>query len=263
MKPYVTKKITDSEGEIIESFSPTQVGKPIKKSTAKKMLKLMSKVVENPKGTGYAHYRISDYKIAGKTGTAEYVENGKYLDCATCYYTSFLMAAPASNPDIIIYLVTKKDSSPSYAARSKFIKNVSSNTLAYLNSKPDKKNSNRNKENKVFEIESFLNKSVAYSTKKLDNNKMDYYVLGNGSRIINQMPLPYTQTSSNQKIFLLTKSSYYQMIDLTGFSKADVLKYASLLDLKISIKGSGYVVKQSIPIGTTLNDKHVLKITLN
>lgn len=263
MQPYVTKKIVNSENEVVKSFKPTQVGKPIKKSTAKKMLKLMTKVVENPKGTGYAHYRIDDYKIAGKTGTAEYVKNGKYQDCSTCYYTSFLMAAPASDPDIIIYLVTKKDASPSYTARSKFIKNVSSNTLAYLNSKPDKKSKSVNKRNKVIEIESFLNKSVDYSSKKLDNNKMDYFVLGNGSRIINQMPLPYTKISSNQKVFLLTNSSYYQMIDLSGFSKADVLKYAALLDLKVSIKGSGYVVKQNIPVGDVLNDKHILRITLN
>lgn len=263
MQPFITKKIVSYDDKIIQTFEPKQVGKPIKKKTADDMLQLMTKVVENPKGTGYAHYRIDDYKIAGKTGTAEYVKNGRYQTCGTCYYTSFLMAAPASDPDIIIYLVTKRDTYPSYTARGKFIRNVASNTLAYLNSTPDKKNAKSIKEKKVFEIESFINKSVAYSKKKLDNNKVNYHVLGDGSTIINQMPLPYTQITNFQKVFLLTDSKYYKMINLQGFSKADVLKYASLLNLKVEIKGNGYVTRQSIPSGTILNEKHLLKIYLN
>lgn len=263
MQPFVTKKIVSNDDKVLEIFEPKHVGTPIKKKTATSMLKLMSEVVENPKGTGYKHYRIKDYKIAGKTGTAQYVENGKYLDCATCYYTSFLMAAPASDPDVIIYLVTKRDTYPSYDARGKFIRNVASNTLAYLNSTPDKKNAKSKKPKEIFEIESFINKSVDYSTKKLDNIKVKYHVLGNGSTIINQMPLPYSETSTSQKVFLLTDSKYYKMIDLRGLSKSDVLKYASLLNLKVAIKGNGYVSSQSIRAGTILNDRHVLKIILN
>ncbi|MDF9866821.1 penicillin-binding protein 2B [Bacilli bacterium PM5-3] len=262
MKPYITSKIVDSNGEVNKVFKPTEVGKPISKNTSEKMLKLMSKVVENEKGTGYKHYRIDNYKIAGKTGTAEYVKNGKYQTCETCYYTSFLMAAPASDPDIIVYLVTKDDSSPSYAARSKFIKNVSSNTLAYLNSDQDKKASKKKTNSGVYQIESFINKSIDYSTKKLDNSKVDYFVLGNGKTVLNQSPLPYSKISNSQKVFLLTESKYYNMIDLTGFSKSDVLKYASLLNIKVETSGKGYVVSQNIKVGKKLSEKNIIKVKL-
>ena len=262
MKPYVTSKIVDANGTTTKTFEPTIAGNPITAATAEKMLKLMTNVVENEKGTGYKHYRIENYTIAGKTGTAEYVKDGKYQTCETCYYTSFLMAAPASDPDIIVYLVTRKDSSPSYAQRSKFIKNVTSNTLAYLNSTPDKKSTKQTVSTKIYEIESFINKGIAYATKKLDNNKVNYVILGNGKVITNQSPLPYTKISNNQKVFLLTNAKYYEMIDLTGFSKADVLKYASLLNIKVETSGQGYVVAQNIKVGYKLNEKHIIKVKL-
>jgi penicillin-binding protein 2B len=262
MKPYITEKIVSSAGEIIKEFKPTQVATPIKASTAKKMLKLMTKVVEDERGTGYKWYRLSDYTVAGKTGTAEYVVNGKYATCETCYYTSFLMTAPASNPKVNIYLVTKHDTYPTYAARSKFIKNVASNTLAYLNVKSDKKSTTTTKEVNIFNLESFINKSVVYAKNKLNTNNIKYVILGNGKIIQNQEPLPYSDISSNQKIFLLTNAKSYQMIDLTGYSKADVLKLTSLLNLKVTIKGEGYVYKQSINVGTTLTDKHSLTVYL-
>jgi penicillin-binding protein 2B len=262
MKPYITSKITDSKGEIVKEFKPIQVGTPISPTTADKMLNLMKKVVEDPRGTGYRHYRIQDYTIAGKTGTAEYVENGRYLSCQTCYYTSFLMAAPSNNPDIIVYLVTKHDASPSYADRGKFIKNVSSNVLAYLNSKPDKVKKSANKEVKSYEMESFINKSVSYSIKKLSVNTSKYVILGSGNKVVNQSPLPYSMISNEQRVFLLTNDTKYQMIDLKNYSKSDVLKYASLLNLKVNFKGNGYVSSQSISVGKTLNAKDVLTVTL-
>ncbi|WP_423364508.1 penicillin-binding protein [Mycoplasma sp. P36-A1] len=263
MKPYITEKISDPDTKkIIEEFKPTIVGTPIKESTAKSMLELMSKVVEDERGTGYAHYKIDNYSVSGKTGTAEYVVNGKYATCSTCYYTSFLLAAPTSDPDIIMYLVTKKDESPSYAARAKFTKNVTSNVLAYLDANPDKNSKSNTKEAKVYEVESFVNNSISYTKKKLKQEKLSYVVLGDGDNVINQFPSPYTSVSNNQRIFVLSDSKKYQMIDLSGYAKSDVLKVAALLDIKVQFSGSGYVKSQSIVEGTTLKDKDVLKIKL-
>ncbi|MEG0283568.1 MAG: penicillin-binding protein [Erysipelotrichales bacterium] len=262
MKPYITEKIVDNKGEIKKENKPQKVGQPISKKTSKQMLNLMSKVVEDERGTGNAHYKIDNYKIAGKTGTAEYVENGRYLTCGTCYYTSFLAGAPASDPDIIFYLVTKRDESPSYAARGKMTKNVMSNTLAYLNSENDKGKKKSTRKNEVIQLESFINKSVAYSKKKLDNKNIEYVVLGNGKKVINQSPVAFEKVSRNQRVFLLSDDNSFEMLDLEGYSKADVIKYASMLDIKVEFKGNGYVTKQNIKPGKTLNKKHTLKVNL-
>lgn len=263
MQPYLTEKVVDPVSKkTIEAFKPKNVGSPIKESTAKKMLELMTKVTEDEKGTGNAYYQIDNYKVAGKTGTAEYVVNGRYATCGTCYYTSWLSAAPASDPDVIIYLVTKKDASPSYSARSKFTKNVTSNVLAYLDSKPDKKSKGSTKAGKVYEVESFINKSVEYTQAKLKEDKVSAVILGDGKKIVNQLPSPYMEISNNQRVVLLSDAKKFEMVDLSGYSKSDVSKITALLNIKVEIKGSGYVKSQSIPPGRLLKEKDVLKVTL-
>lgn len=265
LKPYITKKIIDENDQIQKEFEKTEVGRAISEKTSKDMLKLLTKVVEDPQGGGNRYYKTDSYKIAGKTGTAEYVENGKYLTCGTCYYNSFIGAAPASNPEIVFYMITKREGATDhnpYDTRGQFIKNITSNILAYLNSKPDKKITKDNEKIKLYEIESFINKSVAYASKKLDNMNMEYLIIGDGKTIINQSITPYQKTSNKQKILLLTDSKKYTMDNLTGFSKSEVLKYAQLLNLKVEIKGEGYVYSQSIVPGTSLNDKSKLLVKL-
>lgn len=265
LKPYITDKIVDENDNVVKQYEKQEVGRAISEKTAKDMLKLLTKVVEDPRGGGNIYYAMDSYKLAGKTGTAEYVENGKYLTCSSCYYNSFIAAAPATDPDIIIYMITKRENATghnTYVPRGQFIKNVSSNVLAYLNSKPDKKVSKANEKADVFEIESFINKSVAYARKKLDNINMDYLVVGDGKTIINQSIDPYTKTSNKQKIILLTDGKKYEMDNLIGLSKSEVLKYAQLLNLKVDVKGEGYVYYQNINVGKALNDKSKLLVKL-
>lgn len=51
-------------------------------------------------GGRYAY--IEDYRIGGKTGTAQKVENGKYLE--NNYIMSFMSVVPANNPQAVLYL---------------------------------------------------------------------------------------------------------------------------------------------------------------
>jgi cell division protein FtsI (penicillin-binding protein 3) len=62
------------------------------KETLSKVRKLLEGVVEN--GTAM-NIRDSYYKIAGKTGTAQNIKNGRYTKN---YYTSFAGYFPAENP---------------------------------------------------------------------------------------------------------------------------------------------------------------------
>jgi stage V sporulation protein D (sporulation-specific penicillin-binding protein) len=52
-------------------------------------------------GGGKAAY-IEDYRIGGKTGTAQKVENGKYL--VGNYIMSFMAVVPSNNPKAVLYL---------------------------------------------------------------------------------------------------------------------------------------------------------------
>lgn len=59
----------------------------------------LESVVSN--GTGHNAY-IENYKVGGKTGTAQKVQNGVYL--SGNYIVSFMGFMPADNPEIVLYV---------------------------------------------------------------------------------------------------------------------------------------------------------------
>lgn len=52
-------------------------------------------------GTGRNAY-IEDYRVGGKTGTAQKVNNGVYM--VGNYITSFIGFLPANNPKVVVYV---------------------------------------------------------------------------------------------------------------------------------------------------------------
>ena len=52
------------------------------------------------------------------------------------------------------------------------------------------------------------------------------------------------------------------MIDISNWSRLDVSRYCSFLNIECSYNGYGYVTDQSIPTGTTLNENSKMEIKL-
>ena len=78
---------------------PTLVKKTISEETSKTMRMALESVVA--KGGGKVTY-IDGYRVGGKTGTAQKVENGRYLD--NNYIMSFMAVLPANDPKVVLYL---------------------------------------------------------------------------------------------------------------------------------------------------------------
>ncbi|MFC1594003.1 peptidoglycan D,D-transpeptidase FtsI family protein [Candidatus Omnitrophota bacterium] len=75
MKPFVVRAITDQHGELIKEFKPREVRRVISEDVALRMQSILTGVVE--RGTG-RWAKIKGVNMAGKTGTAQKVENGTY-----------------------------------------------------------------------------------------------------------------------------------------------------------------------------------------
>lgn len=77
MRPYMLSKITSSDtGDVIEEGQPEKIGEPVSASTAEQMRELMGTVITSEDGTGQS-FKLDDYSLAGKTGTAQISEPGK------------------------------------------------------------------------------------------------------------------------------------------------------------------------------------------
>ena len=99
-KPYIVKSLNEPEtNTVIKENKPTVVRKVISEETSLKVRTTLENVVSL--GTGRPAY-IDGYRVGGKTGTAQKVENGRYL--VGNYITSFIGFAPADDPQVVVYI---------------------------------------------------------------------------------------------------------------------------------------------------------------
>ena len=98
--PYIVKRITEPEtNNIILENSPKKVRQVISEKTSETVRMALESVVAL--GTGRNAY-IENYRVGGKTGTAQKVNNGAYM--VGNYITSFIGFLPADKPQIILYV---------------------------------------------------------------------------------------------------------------------------------------------------------------
>ncbi|MCX6996741.1 MAG: penicillin-binding protein 2 [Kiritimatiellaeota bacterium] len=101
MQPYVVQRVVDPRGRVISQGMPRTNGCPIRADTARLMCRLLTRVTE-PGGTG-AQAAVTNYTVAGKTGTAVKVVDGKYV--ASLNIASFAGFLPAEKPELAIMVV--------------------------------------------------------------------------------------------------------------------------------------------------------------
>lgn len=100
LKPYIVKSISEpSTNDNIKENNKTVVRKVISNETSLIMRRALESVVAL--GGGKSAY-IEGYRIGGKTGTAQKVENGKYL--VNNYIMSFMAVVPSNEPKAVLYL---------------------------------------------------------------------------------------------------------------------------------------------------------------
>jgi cell division protein FtsI/penicillin-binding protein 2 len=97
MKPLIVKSVVDQDGHTIAQYLPQQVAQCIFPRASILMTTALRKVV-SPEGTA-PKAAVPSYDVAGKTGTAQKVENGQYV---RKYYSSFIGYLPASDPEISV-----------------------------------------------------------------------------------------------------------------------------------------------------------------
>ena len=130
LRPYITREIRDSSGQLVEKKYPIEVRQVIRPVVAKQMTDILVGVVEGGSGR---RARVEGYNVAGKTGTAQKAEkNGKgYLGKEIMSFMGFL---PAENPmvSIIVMLDEPKGARFSGQIAGPLFQKVAVQTMQYL-----------------------------------------------------------------------------------------------------------------------------------
>ena len=99
----VTPHVTLNFKESLKKYPKKQF---FSSEVSRTVVEWMEKVVENGSGSGT---RIDGYRIAGKTGTSQKAENGKYSNKKVC---SFVAVLPVNDPKYIVLVLIDEPSKP-------------------------------------------------------------------------------------------------------------------------------------------------------
>jgi len=227
MKPFIVRAMVDKNGEIVQSFHPTQVRRAISAETAKTMTAILTDVVGMEDGTG-KNARIANMSVAGKTGTAQKFDFKAGAYSSQRVRTAFMGFFPAEDPQIAMLIVLdepQKDRWGGVAAAPVF-KNIGEQLLTSF-----KTNIRRNPEPEEIN--------------PLDNNI--------GLKFVS-VPAPLTngaETETDEKI----------MPNFIGLTIREVLRKSRERGIDIRVVGSGWAAEQNPTAGMPLPQDSICTVT--
>ena len=136
MRPMLVSRLEDRNGNVVQQYAPQRVRQVVSESTDKLMVEALKTVV-SPDGTAPGA-AMKDYTVAGKTGTAQKVENGAYAEHK--FYASFVGFFPADHPQLCISIVMDEPKEGYYGGQvcGPVFKDIAERCASYLNIPADK-----------------------------------------------------------------------------------------------------------------------------
>ena len=202
-KPYIVKRVAyHDNGQIIKEVKPTIVRDNIvTKDTSEKVRMTLESVVSL--GTGRNAY-IDGYRVGGKTGTAQKVNNGIYMQGN--YIVSFIGFLPANDPKIVVYLAIDNPKGVTQyggTVSAPIVKNIMEDAITSLNI--EKQDGGTEKkyqwyDKKYYNVPNVVGKSKKEATSMLKSFSVEYS--GSGDVVVSQSPDSDSRIAEGEKVRL-------------------------------------------------------------
>ncbi|ATB42358.1 hypothetical protein CYFUS_007836 [Cystobacter fuscus] len=131
MRPYLVSRVVDPDGVVLLENQPTEVRRIVSPQTARQVVSMLESVVV--KGGTATKAAMEDYRVAGKTGTAQKVDPvaGGYSDKRLA---SFVGMLPAENPRVVILVVVDEPKTDVYGGNvaAPAFKEIATAAMAHL-----------------------------------------------------------------------------------------------------------------------------------
>ena len=111
LKPHIIKQITNADGSVYKEYGREEVHRVIDSATDKTLVGLLEQVVATGGGSKAA---VKGYRIAGKTGTAQKINEHTSGYMEGRYIASFCGFAPVENPELVVLVVIDDPSAGSF-----------------------------------------------------------------------------------------------------------------------------------------------------
>ncbi|WP_368564790.1 penicillin-binding transpeptidase domain-containing protein [Enterococcus lactis] len=240
---YISKVVDPQTGE--ERTTQTEVlGQPFSKETTEKVREYMRDVVESENyGSAYGVYSVPGYNVSAKTGTAQIAsDTGGYQTGDTAYLYSIVEMVPSEDPDYVLYLTMKHPKTYDRMALAKIANPLMKRAMDFKENEED--TDTETKTEKVS-VADYRNLEADVAAADAQKSGLQPVVIGNGKKVQKQSTANGDQLISGEKLILYTGGDKL-MPDVTGWSKADIMKLGKILGIEVSFDGDGYCVKQEL-----------------
>ena len=253
MRPYIVERVENANGEIISQHEPVQIRRIAKKSTLQKLYPIFESVVSDS-GTG-EFAQVDGLRIAGKTGTAKKVVDGRYTNN---YRGSFVGFFPVEDPKYISFILLDEPkpvgyggytAAPIFGQVARRIAGLDSDLQYRMMEEPEK--------DEMFTLVPLLqgltkNAAVQF----LAELEIDMSFEGQSGYVVSQVPAPGDTLFGKQSILLTlsetnmptdsasVRKGFATIPDLNGMNMRTATAVLSKLGFEVDRIGSGTVFAQ-------------------
>ncbi len=259
MEPMLVREVRDADGAVVRTHAPRAAQRVFSAKTTELLREMLTAVVDS--GTAKAA-RVPGTKIAGKTGTAQKYDAAVGTYGARKYISSFVGFAPADNPTLVGVVVIDEPRGKRYyggevaapvfreilfdlrrLSRDEF--RPASAMVAVQPPAPAA----------VVVPDLHLLPPTA-ARRRLAESRLSARFEGEGTRVIAQHPVAGSASERGGAVTLWLSApadSVNRVLpDLAGLSVREALRRLARLSVRARPSGSGLVVRQDPPAGTSL-----------
>ena len=203
--PFIVKYLSEPEtNTIIKENKKNTKKQVISEETSKLVRHTLESVVAN--GTGKNAY-IENYRVGGKTGTAQKVNNGIYM--VGNYILSFIGFLPANKPEYLVYVAIDNPKGITQyggTVSAPIAKNIMKSIIDIKNIKQDNTGMIRQEytwlDTKYIMLPNVVGMDLKTAQTTLKGFKIEY--TGNGDKVIEQIPSAnqYVKETNTIKLML-------------------------------------------------------------
>ncbi len=264
VKPHVVDRIEDAEGNVQQVVSTEVKRQAISTETATLIADILE---ENAiSGSGKNGY-VPGYRVAGKTGTSEKMDDPAVKDD---YIASFCGFAPAENANVVCLVFFDTPMGGAYygsQVAAPVYAQIMSEVLPYMQV------ATQYTEEELAALDKTTGTYIGLSVEEAENvaesEGFTTSVKGEGDVVLAQVPSAGTSIPKGGNVVLYTDKESAQVKvevpDMTGYTVYDMNYFASVYDINVSVSGVNdssltYSSTQSIPPGTMVPPGTVVKV---
>lgn len=266
VQPHMVEKILDENNKVKKTVASSTKRQVISESTSATMRELLNFVSEN----GAKNSLVAGYNIGAKTGTSQKVSKILQTGDKRLYIGSCATVAPIEKPEIAVFVMLDEPKGEKYyggAISAPVNSKIMADILPYLGFEPSYTEEQLQK--LAITVPDTVGSAIADAKGKITTQKLEYKVVGNGEKVVRQLPAAGSKVISGGVVILYTEDgaavTKATVPNFKGLSATEVNAAAARAGVNVEFSGNTSTgglkaYKQSVEAGKEVDAGTVITV---